>query len=76
MVWDVYEAVKIPIIGCGGVSSAEDLVEMMMAGATAVEVGAANLVDPLASKKIIEDLPKVCERLKVASISELTGAAH
>ena len=54
MVWDVYEAVKLPIIGCGGVSSAEDVCEMMMAGATAVEVGAANLRDPYACKTIVE----------------------
>ena len=76
MVWDVYEAVKIPIIGCGGVSSAEDAAEMMLAGATAVEVGAANLKDPFACKNIIEKLPAVCERLGVSNISELTGLAH
>ena len=76
MVWDVYEAVNIPIIGCGGVSSAEDAVEMMLAGATAVEVGAANLKDPYACKNIVENLPAVCERLGVTDISELTGGAH
>ena len=76
MVWDVYEAVKIPIIGCGGISSAEDAVEMMLAGATAVEVGAANLKDPYACKTIVENLPGVCERLGVTDISELTGGAH
>ena len=76
MVWDVYEAVKIPIIGCGGVSSAEDAVEMMLAGAAAVEVGAANLKDPYACKTIVENLPGVCERLGVTDISELTGGAH
>lgn len=76
MVWDVYEAVKIPIIGCGGVSSAEDAAEMMLAGAAAVEVGAANLKDPWACKTIIENLPGVCERLGVSRISELTGGAH
>ena len=76
MVWDVYEAVKIPIIGCGGVSSAEDAVEMMLAGAAAVEVGAANLKDPYACKTIVENLPAVCERLGVTDISELTGGAH
>ena len=76
MVWDVYEAVKIPIIGCGGVSSAEDVAEMMLAGATAVEVGAANLKDPYACKKIVENLPAVCQRLGVTNISELTGGAH
>lgn len=76
MVWDVYEAVKIPIIGCGGVSSAEDAVEMMLAGAAAVEVGAANLKDPYACKTIVENLPAVCERMGVTDISELTGGAH
>ena len=76
MVWDVYEALKIPIIGCGGVSSAEDAAEMMLAGAAAVEVGAANLVDPMACKTIIEHLPAVCQRLGVDHISELTGGAH
>ena len=76
MVWDVYEAVKLPIIGCGGVSSAEDAAEMMLAGATAVEVGAANLKDPFACKTMVENLPAVCQRLGVANISELTGAAH
>ena len=76
MVWDVYEAVDIPIIGCGGVSSAEDAAELMLAGATAVEVGAANLKDPYACKRIGENLPAVCERLGVTHISELTGGAH
>ena len=76
MVWDVYEAVNIPIIGCGGVSSAEDAVEMMLAGAAAVEVGAANLKDPYACKTIVENLPAVCERMGVTDISELTGGAH
>ena len=76
MVWDVYEAVKIPIIGCGGVSSAEDAAEMMLAGAAAVEVGAANLKDPFACKTMVENLPGVCEKLGVSSIAELTGAAH
>ena len=76
MVWDVYEAVNIPIIGCGGVSSAEDAAEMMLAGAAAVEVGAANLKDPFACKTIVEKLPAVCERMGVEKIAELTGAAH
>ncbi len=76
MVWDVYEAVKIPIIGCGGVSSAEDVCEMMLAGAAAVEVGAANLKDPYACKSIVENLPAVCERMGVETISALTGGAH
>ncbi|WP_300754754.1 dihydroorotate dehydrogenase [uncultured Oscillibacter sp.] len=76
MVWDVYEAVKLPLIGCGGVSSAEDAAEMMLAGAAAVEVGAANLRDPWACKTIIENLPAVCERLGVEKLSDLTGGAH
>ena len=76
MVWDVYEAVRIPIIGCGGVSSAEDAAEMMLAGAAAVEVGAANLKDRYACKTIVEKLPGVCEKLGVERIADLTGAAH
>ena len=76
MVWDVYEAVNIPVVGCGGVDSAEAAAEMMLAGAAAVEVGAANLRDPFACKTIIENLPGVCERLGVTKISELTGGAH
>lgn len=76
MVWEVYEAVSIPIIGCGGVSSAEDLCEMLLAGAAAVEVGAANLRNPYACKEIVEQLPAVCERLGVDHIAKLTGGAH
>ena len=76
MVWDVYEAVKIPVIGCGGVSTAEDVCEMMLAGATAVEVGAANLKDPFACPKIIGDLPRLCRELGVDRLAALTGAAH
>jgi len=76
MVWDVYEAVKIPLIGCGGIASANDVCEMMLAGAAAVEVGAANLRDPYACKKIIEALPNLCEELGVEKLSELTGGAH
>ena len=76
MVWDVYEAVKIPIIGCGGITTAEDAAEMMLAGAAAVEVGAANLRDPMACPRIIERLPQICEKLGVADIAALTGAAH
>lgn len=62
MVWQVTHACGIPVIGCGGVSTAEDVVEMMMAGASAVEVGTANLIDPLACKRIIEDLPAVMQK--------------
>lgn len=76
LVYQVYEAVKIPIIGIGGVSSAEDVIEMMLAGASAVEVGAANLVDPLACKKIIEDLPHVMAKYKIEKLSDIIGGAH
>ena len=76
MVYQVYEAVKLPIIGMGGVSSAEEMVEMMLAGATAVEIGAANLIDPFASQKIIEDLPRVCEKYKIKDLNEIIGGAH
>ena len=75
-VWQVYDAVKIPIVGLGGVSTAEDVIEMMLAGATAVEVGAANLVDPYASKKIIEDLPVVMEKYRINNLSDIIGGAH
>lgn len=73
MVYQVSKACNIPVIGCGGVSSAEDVVEMMMAGATAVQVGAANLVDPYACKKIIEELPSVCADLGIEKISDIIG---
>ena len=76
MVYQVSKAVKIPVVGMGGVSSAQDVIEMMLAGATAVEVGAANLVDPFACKKIIEDLPRVMAEYRIESLSEIIGAAH
>ncbi|HIR09599.1 MAG TPA: dihydroorotate dehydrogenase [Candidatus Avoscillospira stercoripullorum] len=76
MVYQVYDAVKIPIVGMGGVSSAEDVLEMMLAGATAVEVGAANLVDPYASKNIVEALPRVMEQYGIKSLTEIIGAGH
>ena len=76
MVYQVYDAVKIPIIGMGGVSTAKDVIEMMMAGATAVQVGAANLVDPFACKTIIEELPIELEKLNVKDINEIIGGAH
>jgi dihydroorotate dehydrogenase (NAD+) catalytic subunit len=71
MVYQVAKAVGIPVIGMGGVSSAEDVIEMMLAGATAVEVGAANLVDPFACKRIIEALPAEMERYGIEALSEL-----
>ena len=76
MVYQVYDAVKIPIVGMGGVESAEDVIEFMLAGATAVEVGAANLVNPYACRDIIEDLPRVMEKYGISSLSEIIGAAH
>ena len=76
MVYQVYEAVEIPIIGMGGVSSAEDAIEMMLAGASAVQVGAANLKNPYACKEIIESLPRVMEKYKISSLSEIIGGAH
>lgn len=71
MVYQVTGAVKIPVVGMGGVSSARDVVEMMMAGATAVEVGAANLVDPYACKRIIEELPQVMAELGIRDLKEI-----
>ena len=76
MVYQVYDAVKIPIIGMGGVSTAKDVIEMMMAGATAVQVGAANLVDPFACKTIIEELPNELAKLNINDINEIIGGAH
>ena len=73
MVYQVANAVKIPVIGMGGVSSAEDVIEMMMAGATAVEVGAANLVDPFACRDIINELPSVMEKYKINTLKEIIG---
>ncbi|MBQ7216652.1 MAG: dihydroorotate dehydrogenase [Synergistaceae bacterium] len=75
MVWQVHKAVKIPVIGIGGISSAEDVIEMMTAGASAVQAGSANLVDPFACKKIIEDLPRVCKKLGISRISDIIGTA-
>lgn len=76
MVYQVYEAVNIPIVGGGGVESAEDVIEMMLAGASAVEVGAANLVDPMACPKIIEDLPRVMEKYGIKDLKDIIGGAH
>ncbi|MBR5322148.1 MAG: dihydroorotate dehydrogenase [Clostridia bacterium] len=76
MVYQVYEAVKIPIVGMGGISTAEDVIEMMMAGATAVEVGAANLIEPYACKNIIDELPAVMERYGIKDLNEIIGGAH
>lgn len=76
MVWQVSQAVKIPVIGLGGVRSAEDVIEMMLAGATAVEIGAANLVNPFACRDIIENLPAVMDRYQINTLREITGGAH
>ncbi len=76
MVYQVYEAVKIPIVGMGGISTADDVLEFMLAGAAAVEVGAANLIDPYACKKIIEDLPGAMEKYGINNLSEIIGGAH
>ena len=76
MVWQVSRAVSIPVIGLGGVSSAEDAAEMMLAGAAAVQIGAANLKDPFTCPSIIRDLPGVLDRLGVQNITELIGGAH
>ncbi len=75
MVYQVAHAVKIPVVGMGGVSSAEDVIEMMLAGATAVEVGAANLVNPYASRDIVNDLPRVMEKYKIERLSDIIGMA-
>ena len=76
MIYQVYDAVKIPIVGMGGVSTAEDVIELMLAGAAAVEVGAANLVEPFACKNIIEDLPRVMEKYKINNLKDIIGGAH
>ena len=73
MVYQVSHAVNIPVVGMGGVSTAEDVIEMMLAGATAVEVGAANLVDPFVCRDIINELPEVMEKYKINSLSEIIG---
>ncbi len=76
MVYQVASAVKIPVVGMGGVTTAEDVVEMMLAGATAVQVGAANLVNPYACRDIIEDLPRVMEKYKIDNLNDIIGGAR
>ena len=76
MVYQVARAVKIPVVGMGGVSRAEDVIEMMLAGATAVEVGAANLIDPFACRNIIRDLPAVMERYGIENLKDIIGGAN
>ena len=75
MVYRVASAVKIPVVGMGGVSSAEDVIEMMMAGAVCVEVGAANLIDPFACKRIIEELPAVMDKYGIKNLKDIIGVA-
>ena len=76
MVYQVHKAVSIPIIGIGGISSASDVIEMMCAGASAVQIGSANLVDPFVCKNIIDELPELCERLNISRISDVTGTTN
>ncbi len=76
MVYQVYEAVSIPIVGMGGVSRAEDVIEMMLAGATAVQVGAANLVNPYVCRDIVAQLPAVMEKYRIDRLADIVGAAH
>ena len=76
MVWQVYEAVGIPIIGMGGVSSAEDVIEMLLAGATAVGVGAANLREPYAARDMVEDLPAAMKKYGIENLQDIIGGAH
>jgi dihydroorotate dehydrogenase (NAD+) catalytic subunit len=76
MVYQVFDAVKIPIIGMGGVSSAEDVIEMMLAGASAVQVGAENLVNPYACRDIINNLPYVMQKYKIEKLTDIIGEAH
>jgi dihydroorotate dehydrogenase (NAD+) catalytic subunit len=76
MVYQVANAVKVPVIGMGGISSADDVIEMMLAGATAVEVGAANLVDPFACKNIIESLPEAMKKYGINNLNDIIGGAR
>ena len=76
MVYQVFDAVKIPIVGMGGIATAEDVIEMMLAGATAVQVGAQNLVDPYCCKDIIEKLPEVMAKYNITDLSSIIGGAH
>ena len=76
MVYQVYEAVKIPVVGMGGVTNADEVIEMMLAGASAVEIGAANLVDPYVCRDVIADLPQAMEKYGIKSLQEIIGGAH
>ena len=76
MINDVYNTIKLPIMGCGGVETAEDVIEMMLAGATAVQVGSANLINPFVCKEIIQDLPNVCKKYKINKLSDIIGGVN
>ncbi len=76
MVYQVSQAVKIPVVGMGGVSTANDVIEYIMAGATAVEVGAANLVNPYACKEIVEELPEAMAKYGIKNLNDIKGCAH
>ncbi len=76
MVYQVYEAVSVPIMGMGGVSCAEDVIEMMLAGATAVQIGAANLIDPYVCRDIINNLPDTMKKYDIQSLNKIIGGAH
>ncbi|MDR3215591.1 MAG: dihydroorotate dehydrogenase [Bacilli bacterium] len=76
MIYQVYEACSLPIIGCGGIENAEDVIEMMLAGASAVQVGSANLIDPYACSKIIKNLPRVMKEYQINDLNEIIGGAH
>lgn len=76
MIYQVYDAIKIPIVGMGGVMNAEDVIEMMLAGATAVEVGTANLIDPFVCKKIVDELPAVMQKYGINNLKDIIGGAH
>ena len=76
MVYQVYEAVNIPIIGMGGVCNAEDVIELMLAGASAVQVGAANLIDPYVCRDIVADLPRVMQKYHIENLTDIIGGAH
>ena len=76
MVYQVYDAVKIPVVGIGGIATAEQVIEMMLAGACAVQIGAANLVDPYVCRNVIRDLPKVMRKYGIAELKDIIGGAH
>ena len=76
MVYQVYEAVDIPVVGIGGIRSAEDVIEMMLAGATAVQIGAANLTDPYICRDIAAQLPEVMDKYGITDLKDIIGGAH